>query len=70
MQTGLAGEVFGYPACSLDAHGEIAGRPVRCGTPELQLAFHTHYEPRDHDREDMAALAKEFGLAPPASYRA
>ena len=70
VQTGLAGEVFDYPAGSLDADGEIAGRQVRCATPELQLAFHAHYEPRDHDREDMAALAREFGLALPASYRA
>ena len=70
MQTGLAGEVFEYPAGSLDADGEIAGRKVRCATPELQLAFHAHYEPRDHDRRDMAALAGEFGLSLPASYRA
>jgi len=70
VQTGLAGEVFDYPAGSLDAEGEIAGRQVRCASPELQLAFHGHYEPRDHDREDMAALAREFGLALPPSYRA
>jgi lincosamide nucleotidyltransferase A/C/D/E len=66
----LAGEVFHYPAGSLDAEGVIAGRQVRCATPELQLAFHAHYEPRDHDRGDMAALASAFGLSLPASYRA
>ena len=49
VQTGLAGEVFDYPAGSLDAEGEIAGRTVQCATPDLQLAFHAHYEPRDHD---------------------
>ena len=70
VQTGLAGEVFHYPAGSLDAEGEIAGRSVRCATPDLQLAFHTHYEPRDHDRRDMAALADAFGLSLPPSYRA
>jgi lincosamide nucleotidyltransferase A/C/D/E len=69
IQTGLAGEVFDYPAGSLDAEGEIAGRTVRCATPDLQLAFHAHYEPRDHDHRDMAALASEFGLSLPASYR-
>ena len=69
VQTGLAGEVFDYPAGSLDADGEIAGRTVRCATPELQLAFHAHYEPRDHDRRDMEALAREFELALPAPYR-
>jgi lincosamide nucleotidyltransferase A/C/D/E len=68
VQTGLDGESFDYPAGSLDAEGEIGGRPVRCGTPELQVAFHGHYEPRDHDRRDMAALASAFGLSLPASY--
>ena len=68
VQTGLDGEIFDYPAGSLDAEGEIGGRVVRCGTPELQVAFHSHYEPRDHDRRDMAALATEFGLSLPAAY--
>lgn len=68
VQTGLAGELFDYPAGSLDAEGLIAGRTVRCATPDLQLAFHAHYEPRDHDRRDMAALADEFGLSLPPSY--
>ena len=65
VQTGLDGERFDYPAGSLDAEGEIAGRIVRCGTPELQVAFHSHYEPRDHDRHDMAALAAAFDVALP-----
>lgn len=68
VQTGLDGETFDYPAGSLDAEGEIGGRIVHCGTPELQLAFHAHYEPREHDRRDMAALAAEFGLVQPPSY--
>jgi lincosamide nucleotidyltransferase A/C/D/E len=68
-QVGLEGEVFDYPPGSLDAIGEIAGREVRCGTPELQLAFHSHYVPRDHDRRDMAALAETFGVDLPESYR-
>ncbi len=69
VQRGRAGEVFDYPPGSLDAQGVIAGRTVRCGTPDLQLAFHTHYEPRDHDRRDMAALADAFGLSLPPAYR-
>jgi lincosamide nucleotidyltransferase A/C/D/E len=68
VQTGLNGETFDYPAGSLDAEGEIAGRAVRCGTPELQVAFHGHYEPRDHDRRDMAALAAAFDMALPRAY--
>jgi lincosamide nucleotidyltransferase A/C/D/E len=69
VQTGVDGETFDYPEGSLDAEGEIGGRPVRCGTPELQVAFHGHYEPRDHDRRDMAALAEAFGVSLPRSYR-
>ena len=68
VQTGLDGETFDYPAGSLEAEGKIGGRPVRCGTPELQLTFHAYYEPREHDRRDMAALAAEFGLSLPTSY--
>jgi lincosamide nucleotidyltransferase A/C/D/E len=67
-QTGLAGEAFAYPRGSLDADGEIEGRRVRCATPDLQLAFHSHYHPREHDRRDMAALADEFGLSLPPPY--
>lgn len=68
VQTGFDGERFVYPAGSLSASGLIAGEPVRCGTPELQLAFHSHYEPREHDRLDMAALADRFGLTLPPAY--
>ena len=68
VQTGLAGEVFHYAPGSLAAEGMIAGRPVRCATPDLQLRFHAHYEPRDHDRRDMAELAREFGMDLPLSY--
>ena len=68
-QTGLEGEVFDYPPGSLDAIGVIDGREVRCGTPALQLTFHSHYAPRDHDRRDMEALAAAFDLQLPQSYR-
>jgi lincosamide nucleotidyltransferase A/C/D/E len=68
VQTGLDSETFDYPPGSLNAEGEIGGRSVRCGTPELQLKFHEHYEPRDHDRRDMAALAATFGLSLPPAY--
>jgi lincosamide nucleotidyltransferase A/C/D/E len=68
VQTGLDGERFDYPSGSLNAEGEIGGRLVRCGTPALQLTFHEHYEPRDHDRRDMAALAAAFGLSLPPVY--
>jgi lincosamide nucleotidyltransferase A/C/D/E len=69
VQTGFDGQTFEYPPGSLEAEGKIGGRIVRCGTPELQLTFHRGYEPREHDRLDMAALAEAFGLTiePPYS---
>jgi lincosamide nucleotidyltransferase A/C/D/E len=68
IQTGFDGETFEYPPGSLDSAGSIAGQTVRCGTPSLQLTFHERYEPRDHDRADMAALAEAFGLSLPPTY--
>jgi lincosamide nucleotidyltransferase A/C/D/E len=42
--------------------GFIGDRVVPCLTAELQLEHHKGYEPRDHDRADMAHLAGRFGL--------
>jgi lincosamide nucleotidyltransferase A/C/D/E len=69
VQTGFDGQTFEYPPGSLEAEGEIGGRMVRCGTPDLQVTFHRGYEPREHDRRDMAALARAFDLTlgPPYS---
>jgi hypothetical protein len=69
VQTGFDGQTFEYPPGSLEAEGEIGWRMVRCGTPDLQVTFHRAYEPRQHDRQDMAALAEAFDLTlePPYS---
>jgi len=68
-QQGLDGQTFVYPPGSTGSSGLIGGRTVRCCSPDLQLAFHAHYEPRPHDRADMAALADAFGLELPPAYR-
>ena len=64
----LAGERSIYPPGSTDAAGRIGGRTVRCLTPELLIAFHLGYEPRPIDRQDMAALARQFDLELPPPY--
>jgi lincosamide nucleotidyltransferase A/C/D/E len=56
------GEWGTYPAAGLRGRGRIGGREVRCITPELQLAFHSAYEPAEKDRLDVALLAQRFGL--------
>jgi lincosamide nucleotidyltransferase A/C/D/E len=61
-QQGFDGETFSYPPGSLSAEGVIDGRAVRCGTPQLQVAFHTGYPPNEVDRRNMAALAETFDL--------
>lgn len=42
--------------------GRIGDRVVPCLTPELQLAHHLGYPPRDRDRLDVERLAGRFGL--------
>jgi lincosamide nucleotidyltransferase A/C/D/E len=68
IQQGFGDERFAYPPGSLSASGRIDGRAVRCATPELQVLFHSQYEPGDRDRRDMSALAERFGLVLPAPY--
>jgi lincosamide nucleotidyltransferase A/C/D/E len=54
-----------YPADGLRGRGEIAGRPVRCITPELQLRHHLGYRLKDRDRHDLRRLARRFPLPLP-----
>lgn len=58
-----------YPAAGLAGQGTVRGKPVRCLTPELQIAFHLGYEPDDDDRHDIRLLASHFGLLLPAPYQ-
>lgn len=42
---------------------------VACLTPDLLVAFHTGYEPRETDRADVSALCERFGLHIPTVYK-
>jgi lincosamide nucleotidyltransferase A/C/D/E len=55
-----------YPAAGLRAQGMIAGQPVHCVTPELQLRHHLGYAPDAQDCHDLCLLAERFGLTLPA----
>jgi lincosamide nucleotidyltransferase A/C/D/E len=63
------GSLFTVPASGLNGHGTIAGRPVRCLTPAIQLAAHLGYTPDATDHHDMALLQARFNLDLPESYR-
>lgn len=60
------GRTWTYPAGSLTGGGEIAGRPVRCLTPDMALVCHSTGYALDEEHEgDVAALCERFGLPVP-----
>lgn len=60
-----AGDDWPFPAAAFAGRGVIAGREVRCLTPEFEVTTHAGYELDDHDRADVAALVARFGVVPP-----
>jgi lincosamide nucleotidyltransferase A/C/D/E len=66
QQLSESGKAWGhYPANDLDSSGAIAGRQVRCLSPQLQLRFHLGYEWKDRDERDLRLLIERFGLTSP-----
>jgi lincosamide nucleotidyltransferase A/C/D/E len=63
-QASLCGAPSRWPREHLNARGWIAGRQIRCITPELQLRWHRHDGFDDVDWADMRALCERFGLRP------
>ena len=63
------GKTWAYPAEGLAGSGRIAGRHVRCLTPELQMRVHSGYELSEKDHEEIRALHKRFGVEPPRGYK-
>jgi RimJ/RimL family protein N-acetyltransferase len=57
---GLRGEHFDYPPDGF-ATGLIGGQSVACLSVAQQLRFHTGYQLRDHERQDLANLRTAFG---------
>jgi lincosamide nucleotidyltransferase A/C/D/E len=56
------GESWRYPAHGFFGCGVVAGKAVRCLSPEVQLLCHHGYQPDDTDRREMLLLAERFGL--------
>ena len=57
-----------YSAAALTGSGQIEGRTVRCISPEWMVKFHSGYELKDKDFQDVSALCKKFGIELPAEY--
>ena len=64
------GKTWTYPATGLAGIGHIAGRQVRCLTPELQMRVHAGYELTDKDHEEIRLLQERFGVGAPPGYHA
>jgi lincosamide nucleotidyltransferase A/C/D/E len=58
-----------YSAASLTGSGVIDGHPVRCISAESMIKFHSGYELKEKDYQDISALCKKFGLELPAEYQ-
>jgi lincosamide nucleotidyltransferase A/C/D/E len=62
------GEDWIYPASAFAGRGSVAGRAVKCLTPEIQMRNHAGgYVPDEDDFQDMRLLNARFGtpLLPP-----
>jgi lincosamide nucleotidyltransferase A/C/D/E len=60
------GGTWVYPAAGFAGRGEIAGRPVRCLTPEVQVVVHAGYELGEKDYRELRLLHERFGVDVPA----
>lgn len=68
VQAGPDHSTFVYPATSFTT-GQIEGRAISCIAAELQLRFHSGYDPRDVDLADIAHLRQVAARAQGADVR-
>jgi lincosamide nucleotidyltransferase A/C/D/E len=57
-----------FPDSVFSGIGNIAGKKVRCITPECQVKWHSGYKSRDSDFQDVTALCEKFGIEYPVGY--
>lgn len=62
------GSSFRYPPEGFDCSGCVAGRTLRCLTPQVQVRCHCGYEPDQNDYHDVLLLCVRFGIEPPQQY--
>ncbi len=64
------GSEWVYPATGFDGRGTVAGRRVRCLTPEVQVLVHDGYELEEKDYRELRLLHECFGVDLPEAYAA
>ena len=57
-----------YPAEGLTGSGTIDGQVVKCISPEVMVKFHSGYELKDKDFQDVRAICDKFGIELPEEY--
>ena len=57
-----------YPAAALTGRGTITGQTVRCISPEWTIKFHTGYDLKAKDYQDVVTLCEKYGLELPEEY--
>jgi lincosamide nucleotidyltransferase A/C/D/E len=59
-----------YPAQGFTGRGRVAGRHVRCLSPEVQVLVHDGYELAQKDYRELRLLHERFGVLLPDGVRA
>jgi lincosamide nucleotidyltransferase A/C/D/E len=67
-ENGRVLEGIEFPDGSLAGIGTIDGHAVRCISPEFLVKFHSGYELKEKDFQDVAALCEKFGIEYPEEY--
>ncbi len=57
-----------YPAEPLTGKGVLEGRAVRCISPEYVVKFHSGYELKEKDFQDVSAICEKFNIQLPKEY--
>lgn len=57
-----------YPVDALEGIGSITGQTVKCISPRWAINFHSGYQLKEKDYQDVSALCEKFGIELPAEY--
>jgi lincosamide nucleotidyltransferase A/C/D/E len=63
------GDTWVYPAKGFAGRGSVAGRPVGCLSPEVQVLVHAGYDLTEKDYRELYLLRERFGVALPEHLR-